>query len=430
MIKKDAPKIVSPNFDTPEAWRLEVYESRGGYAAAKQAFAMEPAKIIEEVKASNLRGRGGAGFPTGVKWGFLAKSKPCYLVVNADEGEPGTFKDRALMEKDPHRLLEGIIATCWAIGAHTAYVYIRGEFVLPYRRVQAAIDEAYAKGYLGKKPFGQDHPIDVYTHRGAGAYICGEETALLNSLEGKRGEPRLKPPFPAVVGAFGCPTIVNNVETLCAVPWIVVHGGKAFADLGVDKDGGTRLFGLSGYVKRPGLYELAVGVTVRELVFDVGGGVRDGHQLKGVIPGGSSTPVLLPSEIDVPMTVDGIKAAGSMLGTACAMVLDDTTCAVRSMLNLMNFYAHESCGQCTPCREGCGWIDKILARIEAGQGTLADVDLVGNVAGNILGNTICPFGDGAAMPTLAFVKKFRGEFEQHVLLKKCPQGGRFQWEAS
>ncbi|MBI2896796.1 MAG: NADH-quinone oxidoreductase subunit NuoF [Deltaproteobacteria bacterium] len=419
-------KIVTRNFGVDRAWEIDVYESRGGYEGAKKALSMEPAKVVEEMKAANLRGRGGAGFSAGVKWGFLPRDnpKPRYLVVNGDEGEPGTFKDRALMQNDPHLLVEGIISACWATGAHTAYVYIRGELKLAWQRVEGAIAQAKAKGYLGKRPFGVDFPVEIHTHRGGGAYICGEETALLNSLEGKRGEPRLKPPFPAVVGAFGCPTVVNNVETIMNVPWIVLFGGEAFHALGVKGDGGTRMYGLSGRVKRPGLHELPVGTKLSTLVLEIGGGPL-GNELKGVIPGGSSTPVLLPHEIDIPFTVDSLKAAGSMMGTGCAIVLDETVCAVRAASNLARFYWHESCGQCTPCREGTGWVHNILANLEAGSGKVEEVAVLLSAAKSIMGNTICPFGDGAAMPIVAFAQKFHDEFLRHATLKKCPYGGRF-----
>jgi NADH-quinone oxidoreductase subunit F len=419
-------KIVSKNFGVERSWEIEVYESRGGYRSVRKALTMEPAAIIGEMKTAAVRGRGGAGFSAGVKWGFLPKDnpKPRYLVVNADEGEPGTFKDRRLMELDPHLLIEGIVCACWATGAHTAYIYIRGELKLAWQRLEQAIAAAHAKGYLGKRPFGSDHAVDVYTHRGGGAYICGEETALLNSLEGKRGEPRLKPPFPAVVGAFGCPTIVNNVETIMTVPWIVENGGQAFVSLGVVGDGGVRMYGVSGHVRRPGLWELPVGTRLSTLIHEYAGGPAGGA-IKGVIPGGSSTPGLLPNEIDIPMTVDGVRAAGSMLGTACATVFNEHTCAVRLAENLAQFYQHESCGQCTPCREGTGWMLNILHQAEAGAAKLEAVDLLLSAAGNIMGNTICPFGDGAAMPIVAFARKFTDEFIKHAMMKKCPFGGAY-----
>ncbi len=422
------PRIVTKNFDVDRAWEIGVYESAGGYGAAKKIFGqVPPEKLIDEMKAANLRGRGGAGFPAGVKWGFLPKdgAKPIYLVVNADEGEPGTFKDRSLMELDPHLLVEGCLLTCWAIKAHTAYIYIRGELKRAWERVQGAIDQARAKGYVGGRPFGQEWSVEIHTHRGAGAYICGEETALLNSLEGRRGEPRLKPPFPAISGAFGAPTIINNVETIMVVPWILENGGKAFDALGVpeQKDGGVRVYGVSGMVKNPGLFELPVGITLRDLVFNHAGGPLDGRTITGIIPGGSSCPVLVPSEFDIRMTVDSLKTVGSMLGTCGAIVLDDSICPVAAAENLMSFYHHESCGQCTPCREGTGWMEKLVHKIESGAGTTNDVETLASVANNIMGNTICAFGDGAAMPMVGFVKKFRADFDRHVLLKRCP------WEA-
>ena len=359
--------LLTRNWSVPDAYRLPVYEQRGGYKAARKALGMTPADVIAEVKKANLRGRGGAGFPAGVKWGFINAAAPTkYLVVNADEGEPGTFKDRALMERDPHQLLEGCIIASYAIGAHHCYIYIRGELVKAAKNLTAAIAEARARGYLGKNCLGRPFELEITVHRGAGAYICGEETALLESLEGKRGEPRLKPPFPAVVGAFGQPTIVNNVETISAVTHVLEMGGDAFAALGVPGDGGQRIFCLSGHVKKPGLYELAVGTPLRALIYEHGGGIREDRALKAVIPGGSSTPVLLPEHIDAPLSVEGLKAVGSMVGSAAVIVMDETTCVVRAMWRLAKFYHHESCGQCTPCREGTGWLERILWRIEAG----------------------------------------------------------------
>jgi NADH-quinone oxidoreductase subunit F len=427
-------RLVSRNFDVPDAFRLPVYEQRGGYKAARKALGMQPAEVIAEVKKANLRGRGGAGFPAGVKWGFINQAAPVkYLVVNADEGEPGTFKDRVLMERDPHQLIEGCIIACHAIGAKHCYIYIRGELVKAARVLQAAIAEARAHGYLGKNIFGRPAELELTVHRGAGAYICGEETSLLESLEGKRGEPRLKPPFPAVVGAFGQPTIVNNVETISAVTHVLERGGEAFAALGVPGDGGTRIFCVSGHVQKPGLYELPVGTPLRALIYDHCGGLREGRTLKAVIPGGSSTPVLLPEHIDAPLSVDGLKTVGSMIGSAAVIVMDDTTCVVRAMWRLAKFYHHESCGQCTPCRDGTGWLDRVLGRIENGLGKDGDLELLKSIADNMMGNTICPLGDAAAMPTLAFLQRFRTEFEQHILQGKCPFGARFAlptgWQA-
>jgi NADH-quinone oxidoreductase subunit F len=439
-------QILSKNYGLAESWTLPVYEKAGGYQSVRKALAMTREALVDEMKKANLRGRGGAGFPAGVKWSFMRPhpTKPAYLVINADEGEPGTFKDRTLMEKDPHSVIEGCIIGCYGIGAHAAYIYVRDELHLSKARLWAAIKEARAKGYLGAKPFGFDYPVDVYVHTGAGAYICGEETALLNSLEGKRGEPRLKPPFPAQVGAFGCPTTVNNLETIAAVTHILGMGGEEFSKLSALhhlNDGGSRLYGVSGHVKKPGVYEACVGLTLRELVYDLGGGV-DG-ELLGVIPGGSSCPVLLPDEkvnapdeksplhpwhgqsvLDVPMGVDTYRNLGTMLGTCCAIVFSTKSCPVAVMQNLMQFYRHESCGQCTPCREGVGWIHRIVDKIHHGQGTLAELDQIHEIASNIMGNTICAFGEGAAMPALGLVRKFRKHFEDHVNQKACPAEGR------
>lgn len=419
-------RVITRNFDEPKAVQAPVYEQRGGYRAARRALALTPGDVTAEVKKANLRGRGGAGFPAGVKWGFVPRTDDAkYLVVNADEGEPGTFKDRALLERDPHQLIEGCIIAAYAIDAHHCYVYVRGELVKAAGILQAAVDEAYARGYLGKSCFGRPFALDITIHRGAGAYICGEETALLESLEGKIGEPRLKPPFPAAVGAFGRPTIVNNVETLSCVPHIIERGGDWFASLGVPGDGGTRIFSVSGHVKRPGLYELPVGTSLRTLIEEHAGGVRDGRRLKAIIPGGSSAPVLLPEHLDTPLSVEGLQKAGSMIGSAGVIVMDDTTCMVRAMWRLAKFYHHESCGQCTPCRVGCGWIERILERIENGLGKESDPGLLRSVAQNIMGNTICPLGDACAMPTLGFLDRFGAEFEAHVQQGKCPFGGRF-----
>ncbi|MCB9707943.1 MAG: NADH-quinone oxidoreductase subunit NuoF [Myxococcales bacterium] len=426
--------ILTDRYGLERSWTLEVAEGAGAYTVAKDVLATKlPADVITEVKAANIRGRGGAGFPAGVKWGFI-RPQPgeiVYLVVNADEGEPGTFKDRTIMENDPHRLIEGCILTCYAVGAHVAYIYVRHELQLSVHRLEEAIKEAYAKGYLGSRVFGNEYRIEIYVHVGAGAYICGEETGLLNSLEGKRGEPRLKPPFPAQKGAFGQPTLVNNVETLAAVPDILRMGGSQWSSLSrLPGDGGVRLYGVSGHVKRPGIYEGPVGVTLRELIDDFGGGMlHEDRPLKAVIPGGSSTPVIKPgdtvhapnpehplhawhgkSHIDVPMGVDTFRALGTMLGTCCAIVMDSSVNMVEACHNLMRFYKHESCGQCTPCREGTGWLVDVLTRIRAGQARATDVDLLVDISNNMMGNTICAFADGTAMPMLAFIQKFRDEF--------------------
>jgi len=417
-------RLLTRNWGTPDSHLLKNYLATGGYQSQKKALALEPAAIADEVKRSGLRGMGGAGFAAGVKWGFVPKDnpKPRYLCINADEGEPGTYKDRYLMDRDPHMLLEGIAITCRAIGAQTAFIYIRGEFHAVAQRLEAAIAEARSAGHIGHNALGPGVDLDVWVHRGAGAYVCGEETALIESIEGKQGKPRLKPPFPAVVGVFASPTIVNNVETISQVPHIIERGAAAWKALGVNGGSGTKLYGASGRVQRPGLWELPMGTKLSEIVLEHAGGVRDGKKLKGVIPGGSSCPVLLPDEIDVPMTFDAMMAKGSMLGTGCAAVLDEETCAVRLCLRLMKFYAHESCGQCTPCREGNHWLAKIMQRIEDGHGQAGDVDLALEVAGNILGNTICPLGDACAMPARAFLQKFRGEFEAHIRERRCPYG--------
>ncbi len=439
------PRILTRNYGAAESWSIDTYERNGGYQSLRKALAMGPEKIRDEVKAANLRGRGGAGFPAGVKWSFLKAhpEKPSYIAVNADEGEPGTFKDRTLMELDPHRCIEGFIIAAYALDVHHVYCYVRGELVLSIRRLEQAVREARAKGYLGDRILDKDFKLDIVIHAGAGAYICGEETSLLNSLEGLRGEPRLKPPFPAVVGAFGAPTIVNNLETLATVPTIVDMGGDAFSQrsrLHHLRDGGVRLYGVSGHVKRPGVYEAPVGISLNELIYDLGGGVRGDRKIKAVIPGGSSTPVLRPedlvvaadekhilhpwhgkSHLDVPMGVDTMRALGTMLGTCCAIVMDDTTSMVRAAENLMLFYAHETCGQCTPCREGCPWMARLCRKFANGTATMTDLDTLSDVANNIMGNTICALGDGAAMPMLGILKLFRHEFEEVVRTGRAPQ---------
>ena len=427
-------KLLTTRYGLPESWTLRVAEEHGAYASARRAItAMQPDEIAAQVKDACIRGRGGAGFPAGVKWGFLPKdkSKPVYLVINADEGEPGTFKDRTIMELDPHRMIEGCLIAMRAIGAHVCYIYVRCELVTSIQRLEAAIEEARQRGYIGKSPFGIPHPVDIWVHTGAGAYICGEETSMLNSLEGLRGEPRLKPPFPAVEGAFRCPTIVNNVETIAALPDVIKMGGKEWAALSrLQNDGGVRLYGVSGHVKKPGVYEAPVGLTLRELIYDLGGGMlRDDRPLKAVIPGGSSTPVIRAEDhvdapdvanilhpwhgkpqLDVPMGVDTYRALGTMLGTCCAIVMDTSVSMVEAARNLMHFYAHESCGQCTPCREGTGWLHDLLDNLCNGRGKAEDVALLVDVSNNMMGNTICAFADGTAMPMLGFVQKFREEF--------------------
>jgi NADH-quinone oxidoreductase subunit F len=418
-----AERILTRCRDIPDLRKLSVYVEHGGYTAAKKALTEHtPEQLIDMVKASNLRGRGGAGFPTGMKWSFLPKQteKPVYLCVNADESEPGTFKDREIMEDDPHQLLEGILISAFAIKCHLAYIYIRGEMETGYERLWTAVREATAGGYLGKNIFGTGFDLEVVVHRGAGAYICGEETGLIESLEGKRAYPRIKPPFPAVYGLFGCPTIVNNVETLACVVPIVARGPEWFKSIGPEKSPGPKLFCVSGHVVKPGVYELPMGTPLREIIYDHAGGIPNGRKLKGVIPGGASMPVFTPEEIDVAMDMDSVQKAGSFLGSAGVMVMDDTVCMVWATLNLAHFFHHESCGQCTPCREGTGWLENVLHGLEEGHAKPSDVDLLLNIAGNMMGNTICALADAAAMPVRAFVTKYRAEFEEHARLGRCP----------
>lgn len=399
-------------------------DKMAGYSAIKKALSQSPDDVVNEVKKANLRGRGGAGFPAGVKWGFIPRQSPKtkYLVCNADESEPGTFKDRDIMRYTPHLLIEGMLIGGYAIGSTAGYIYIRGEYAREAKLLQIAIDEAYANGYLGKNILGSQFNFDITVHRGAGAYICGEETALLNSLEGKRGEPRVKPPFPAQAGAFGCPTIVNNVETLATVPFIINGGGDWYAKLGkIEKSGGTRLFSLSGHVKNPGIYEIPCGsITLREMIYNQGGGILGDKKLKAVIPGGSSTPVLTADEIDVVLDIEPLMKIGTMLGSAAIMVISEDYCLVKLLLRITKFYAHESCGQCTPCREGCHWMENVLHRIEQGHGREQDLALLLDIADNINGKTLCALGDAAAMPVASFVKKFKADFEEHIRGHKCP----------
>ena len=416
-------KILLRNIEATDSHTLAVYKSHGGYQALEQVLrGMSPEKLIEEVKASGLRGRGGAGFPTGMKWGFVPKDspKPKYVICNADESEPGTFKDRLLIEKDPHAVIEGTILAAYAIQSHMAFIYIRGELVFGSKVLQGAIDEAAQAGYLGKNILGSGYDLELILHRGAGAYICGEETGLLSSLEGGRGWPKVKPPFPATHGLFGCPTVVNNVETLATLPWIIDQGAARYAAIGTEKSKGTKLFSVSGHIRKPGVYEVEMGYPFKRFLEEDCGGVPDGRKLKGVIPGGSSMPVLRADELEpVRMDYESMQAAGSMLGSGGVIVMDDLTCMVQAAWNVARFYAHESCGQCTPCREGCHWMEKIFRRIESGEGEKGDLDLVLNISGNITGNTICPFGDAAAWPAAAFIKKYREEFEAHITQKRC-----------
>ena len=415
-------KILTRNFGKPDSHRLDVYLQDKGYEAARKAITqMQPAQVIDEVKKSNLRGLGGAGFATGMKWSFIPKDnpKPKYLVVNGDEGEPGTFKDKYIFEYDPHALIEGIMIACYAIGSHKAYVYIRGEYVKQIAILQGAIDEAYAKGYLGKGVMGTSFDLDIVIHPGAGAYICGEETALLESLEGKKGFPRLKPPFPAVVGLFGCPTVINNVETLACVPPIINKGAEWFAKMGGEKCGGTRMFCVSGHVNKPGIYELPINVSLRELIYTHAGGIRGGRALKAVIPGGISAPVLRADEIDVKMDFDSLKAIGTMAGSGGVIVMDETTDMVWIAMIAARFYAHESCGQCSPCREGSAWVYNNLKRIYEEIGRPHDLNNLPGIIGNIGGNTICAFGDAVTMCVGSYVAKFKSEFEGKIKEKLC-----------
>ena len=413
------PRILSANWGIENSHLLEVYESRGGYSALRKALVQDkltPEAVREEVKASGLRGRGGAGFPTGVKWGFVPQNtgKPIYLLVNADESEPGTFKDRFIMDYDPHMMIEGSILGSYAINAKECYVYIRGEYGWLVDRVQAAVDEAYAKGYLGKDILGSGYDLEMIVHKGAGAYICGEETGLINSLEGKKGQPRIKPPFPAVVGFLDCPTIVNNVETMAAVPYIVNHGAAGYRKVGTEKSPGTKLFSVSGPVKRPGNYEIPLGLPLRELLFgeEYCQGMLDGVELKACIPGGSSVPVLTAEEtMSCNIDYESFAEHGTMLGSGGCIVIGDDASMPEVLKVILQFYHHESCGQCTPCREGTGWLDMILERMLRGEGRPKDLELLDRIGNNMMGTTICVLADAAVMPAQSFVKKFRHEFE-------------------
>jgi len=401
---------------------IESYKSRGGYTAIGKAFQMEPDEIIDEIKKAGLRGRGGAGFPTGVKWSFIQRDskKPVYLCCNADESEPGSFKDREILEQDPHQMLEGIIIACYTINSHKAYIYIRGEMPHGASVIEDAIKEAYDKGYLGTNILNSGFDLDIVLFRGAGAYICGEETGLLESIEGKNGEPRPKPPFPAQIGLFGCPTIINNVETLACVPHIINNGHEWFSKIGIPKNTGTKIYGLCGDVNNPGLYEIPLGITARDLIEEYGGGVPNGRKVKAISPGGSSAPVLSADELDTTLDFDSLAAAGSMLGTAGVTVMDETACMVRVAQNLAHFYRDESCGQCVQCREGTWWLEKMLTMIEQGKGKMEYIDTLLDACSQMRGTTICALADGCAMPIDSIVRKFRHEFEEHVRLGKCP----------
>ena len=414
--------VITRMFGVEDSHKLDVYLNYDGYKGLERALKqLTPDQVIDEVKKSNLRGRGGAGFPTGMKWSFVPKesAKPKYILCNADESEPGTCKDRPLMELCPHQLIEGVIIAGRAVGAHRGYIYIRGEYRYVLEIVDAALAEAYARGYLGKNIMGSGFDFDLHTHTGAGAYECGEESALMESLEGKRGYPRIRPPFPAVVGLYGSPTVINNVETLSSVPSILHRGGEWYAGLGSPKNGGTRLFCISGHVNRPGIYELPMGFNLKRMIEDVAGGIPNGRKLKAVIPGGSSCPLLKAEEIDLPMDFDSLAKAGSMLGSGGLVVIDESACMVQLAQRIMHFYAHESCGWCIPCREGTNWLRKMLDRFHSGGGRREDIPLIGELAKNMLGKTFCPLGDAAALPTISIVKKWSNEFEEH-LAGKCP----------
>jgi NADH-quinone oxidoreductase subunit F len=430
MAVTEAPSIVTRRVGTPDSWTLQAYLATGGYTALRKALSMAPEQVTQEVLASNLLGRGGAGFEAGRKWGMLRPAQPVYLVVNGDESEPATFKDHMLLECDPHQLIEGTVICAYAIGAAQAFIYVRGEFALGLERVQAALNEAYEHGAVGADIFGSGFGVDVVVHPGAGAYICGEETALIESLEGKRGFPRIKPPyFPAAIGLYGAPTIVNNVETLSNLPWIVEHGGAAFAALGEGRSTGTRIFSLSGHVNRPGNYEVEMAkTTFRDLVEHYGGGMRNGNKLKAFIPGGASAPWFGPEHLDMPLSQEKVGEAGSMLGSGAVTVMDETTCMVRAAWRITKFFHRESCGQCTPCREGSGWLEKTMRRIEEGAGREEDLELLLDVCDNIapgLGwppaqTTICVLGPSIPSSIVSGVRMFRDEFLQHVKEGACP----------
>ncbi len=413
--------VLTDDWDADRPWTLESYGNAGGYAALDIAFGMPQDDVIALVKDSGLRGRGGAGFPTGMKWGFIPQGdgKPHYLVVNADESEPGTCKDIPLMMASPHVLLEGIILTCYAIRANHAFIYVRGEVLHVVRRLQRAVEEAYLAGHLGTDIHGSGFDLNVVVHAGAGAYICGEETALLDSLEGRRGQPRLRPPFPAVAGLYAAPTVINNVESIASVPVIVRNGPEWFSSMGTEKSKGMTIYSVSGHVAKPGQFEAPLGITLRELL-DLAGGVRPGHELKFWTPGGSSTPILTAEHLDVPLDYEGIAAAGSMLGTKALQIFDDTTCVVRAVLRWTEFYKHESCGKCTPCREGTWWLVQVLARLEEGRGDRQDLENMLDQCDNILGRSFCALADGAVSPITSSIQYFRDEYVAHFEEGGCP----------
>ena len=425
-------KLLFADADGVDLTQLSEYERTGGYQSLRKALGMEPSKIIDELIAGGVRGRGGAGFPMGRKASFLPKpdqtAKPIYLAVNADESEPGTFKDREIMLRLPHAVIEGILIASYAIQAKTAFVYLRGEYLTEYEVMRGALEEAQSRGLVGANILGFGYSVSIVLHRGAGAYICGEETGLLESLEGKRGQPRTKPPFPAIAGLYAAPTLINNVETLATVPRIIEMGGDRYAEIGVENSTGTRVFSLSGNVERPGNYELELGTSLRELVYDVGGGIPHGKRLKAVIPGGSSTPILKADEIDVPLDFDSMAKAGSALGSGAVIVIDESCCMVQLGLRFAQFYQHESCGKCTPCREGVPWQAEILRRIETGRAAQNELDLLLDVCDRILGQCLCPLGDASAIAVASYVAKFRDEYQQHIDEGACPYGGESSLE--
>jgi NADH-quinone oxidoreductase subunit F len=413
--------VLTDSWDQDRAWTLSAYERRGGYSALKKALSMKPDDVIAAVKDSGLRGRGGAGFPTGMKWGFIPQDNPNpkYLVVNADESEPGTCKDIPLMMASPHTLIEGVIISSYAIRAHHAFIYVRGEVLHVVRRLQRAVEEAYRAGHLGRDIHGYGYDLDLVIHAGAGAYICGEETALLDSLEGRRGQPRLRPPFPAVAGLYASPTVINNVESIASVPSIIGNGAEWFSSMGTEKSKGFGIFSLSGHVAQPGQYEAPLGITLRTLI-DLAGGMRQGHELKFWTPGGSSTPILTAEHLDVPLDFEAVGAAGSMLGTRALQIFDETTCVVRAVLRWTEFYKHESCGKCTPCREGTYWLVQTLSNLERGIGREEDLDVLLDQCDNILGRAFCALGDGATSPISSSIEYFRDEYLQHLSNAGCP----------
>jgi NADH-quinone oxidoreductase subunit F len=417
----DEVRVVSRRFGMG-ATAIERYLELDGYKATQKALQMTPDAIINEVKASSLRGRGGAGFPTGMKWSFVPKEspRPKYILCNGDESEPGTCKDRLIFEHDPHSVIEGVIIAGLAVGSQQGYIYLRGEYRYLIEIMEKAVAAAYARGFLGKDIFGSGRAFDVGVHSGAGAYEVGEESALMESLEGKRGVPRIRPPFPAVIGLYGGPTVINNAETMANVPHVILGGAEWYASLGTPKNGGTRLFCLSGSVERPGVYELPLGYNLKKMIYDVGGGIWKGRKLKAVTPGGSSVPILKAEEIDLPADFDSMMKAGTFLGSGGVIVLDDHTCIVKYLLRTESFYQHESCGWCIPCREGTDWLKKTLRRFHAGGGVKQDIDNLAYLGENMLGRTFCPFGDAAAMPVISMVKKFREEFEAHLDGRPCP----------